>query len=214
MNQKSGAAAARPANRAMTLLLVATVGATLLRIALAARIPLGDDEGYYLLWARHLAWGYPDHPPMIAVVIALGARVFGGSPLAIRILPLLMASATPLLLYAAGRDIFDAAAGRRAALLLLGLPAYTLGATVASPAAPLSLPARRGPGAARVAGPRILRGPPRRGGPHRPDGLLVCAQRLDSVSHAAPAVDRGCAGGAPAPALLDRKSTRLNSSHG
>src|SRR3989304_4678692 len=144
MNQKGGAAAARPANRAMTLLLVATVGATLLRIALAARIPLGDDEVYYLLWARHLAWGYPDHPPMIAAVIALGARFFGDSPLAIRILPLLMASATPLLLYAAGRDIFDGAAGRRAALLLLGLPAYTLGATFAFPDAPLSLYAALG----------------------------------------------------------------------
>ena len=144
MNQKSGAAAARPANRAMTLLLAATVGATLLRIALAARIPLGDDEVYYLLWARHLAWGYPDHPPMIAAVIALGARFFGDSPLAIRILPLLMASATPLLLYAAGRDIFDGAAGRRAALLLLGLPAYTLGATFAFPDAPLSLYAALG----------------------------------------------------------------------
>src|SRR3989304_5341796 len=144
MNQMGGGAAARPANREMPLLLPAPVGATLLRIALAARIPLGADELYSLLWARPLAWGYPDHPPMIAAVIALGTRVFGDSPLAIRILPLLMASATPLLLYAAGRDIFDAAAGRRAALLLLGLPAYTLGATFAFPDAPLSLYAALG----------------------------------------------------------------------
>src|SRR3990172_7677959 len=144
MNQKGGASVAPPANRAMTLLLVATVGATLLRIALAARIPLGDDEVYYLLWARHLVWGYPDHPPMIAAVIALGTRVFGDSPLAIRILPLLMASAAPLLLYAAGRDIFDGAAAPRAAPPLPLLPAYTLGATFAFPDAPLSLYAALG----------------------------------------------------------------------
>jgi len=32
------------------------------------------DEPYYWLWSHGLAWGYFDHPPMIAYFIRLGTR--------------------------------------------------------------------------------------------------------------------------------------------
>ncbi|MCJ7776332.1 MAG: hypothetical protein MUP08_08090, partial [Desulfobulbaceae bacterium] len=32
---------------------------------------LGTDESHYVLFSRHLAWGYFDHPPMVAFLAAL-----------------------------------------------------------------------------------------------------------------------------------------------
>ena len=64
--------------------LVALAVLTLLRLALAARLPLAPDEAYYFLWSRHLQAGYFDHPPMVALWIRAGtggggrARGFGG----------------------------------------------------------------------------------------------------------------------------------------
>jgi hypothetical protein len=47
---------------------VAALGAlTLLRLAIAAWVPLAPDETYYWVWSRALAPGYPDHPPMVAL---------------------------------------------------------------------------------------------------------------------------------------------------
>lgn len=34
-------------------------------------LPLLADEAYYLDWSRRLAWGYFDHPPMVAYLISL-----------------------------------------------------------------------------------------------------------------------------------------------
>ena len=41
-----------------------------LRMVAAARVPLTGDESYYWSWSRHLAFGYTDHPPMVAWMIA------------------------------------------------------------------------------------------------------------------------------------------------
>lgn len=103
---------------------------TLLHLFLAARLPVADDEAYYRLWASHLAWGYPDHPPLIAVVLAVSVRLFGDGPFGLRALTMLLMSSLPLLLYLAARDLFDRATGWRAAGLLMVLPyvAVTVGA--------------------------------------------------------------------------------------
>ena len=56
---------------------------TIFRLWAAAHLPLNNDEMYYWVWSRHPAYGYPDHPPMVAWLI--GATSFlGKSPLAIR----------------------------------------------------------------------------------------------------------------------------------
>ena len=41
----------------------------LLRGVMAGLLPLSADEAYYWLWSLHPAWGYFDHPPMIAWLI-------------------------------------------------------------------------------------------------------------------------------------------------
>ncbi|HEY0422416.1 MAG TPA: hypothetical protein VGC82_03740, partial [Rhodopila sp.] len=40
---------------------------TLIRLVMAAIVPLAPDEAYYWIWSRALAPGYLDHPPMVAL---------------------------------------------------------------------------------------------------------------------------------------------------
>ena len=56
----------------------------LLRGVMAAVLPLSADEAYYWLWSQHPAWGYFDHPPMIAWLIRAGTFVLGDTPLGVR----------------------------------------------------------------------------------------------------------------------------------
>ena len=50
---------------------------TTLRLLAAAWTPLTFDEAYYWLWSRHLAFGYYDHPPMVALLIRAGTLIAG-----------------------------------------------------------------------------------------------------------------------------------------
>ena len=58
-------------------------------LVVAAVVPLFDDEAYYALWARDLALGYYDHPPMIAYMIRLGTDLAGETALGIRLFPII-----------------------------------------------------------------------------------------------------------------------------
>ena len=60
-----------------------------LHLAIAAAIPIFDDEAYYALWARYPSAGYYDHPPMIAYMIRSGVMVFGENGFGIRFFPVL-----------------------------------------------------------------------------------------------------------------------------
>jgi len=42
------------------------LGLTFARLVAAFLLPLVSDEAYYILWVKNLAWGYYDHPPMVA----------------------------------------------------------------------------------------------------------------------------------------------------
>ncbi len=125
-------------DRARAIVVLGVLAAFLVRLIVAARVPLLDDEAYYWLWSRHLAWGYPDHPPMIAALISIATRLFGDSPFAIRLIPLLFSSATPVMGYLVGRDLFDGGTGRRSALLLVTLPVAVIGTTFAFPDGPMT----------------------------------------------------------------------------
>ncbi len=129
----------RPSRAQMAWLAAIVIASGLLRLALAARLTLGDDETYYWLWSQRLAWGYPDHPPMIAALIALSTRLFGDGMLGVRALAVLMATATPLVVYAAGRSLFDHRAAMRATVIASILPAFAIGTGFAFPDVPLAL---------------------------------------------------------------------------
>ncbi|HRN53316.1 MAG TPA: glycosyltransferase family 39 protein, partial [Gemmatimonadaceae bacterium] len=68
---------------------VITMLATVLRLALGASLPLVADEAYYWEWSRNLAYGYFDHPPAIAWLVAFGTALFGDTPLGVRFFPVL-----------------------------------------------------------------------------------------------------------------------------
>lgn len=82
-----------------------------LRILLIPVIPILPEEAYHWNFARHLDWGYYDHPPMIAWAIAAGRLVFGDSDFGIRAVPLLFSLGTTALLARMARRFYgDSAA--------------------------------------------------------------------------------------------------------
>lgn len=59
-----------PAARARRILLLVLAGTIAVRVVLAAITPMTGDEAYFVLWARHLDYGYYDHPPMVGWMLA------------------------------------------------------------------------------------------------------------------------------------------------
>jgi 4-amino-4-deoxy-L-arabinose transferase-like glycosyltransferase len=119
--------------------LIAIIAAgTLVRAAVAARLPLHFDEMYYWLWAHHPALGYLDQPPMIAYLILLTTRL-GDAAIWVRLSSLLLGAATSYVLFLLAREMFDERVGLRAALLFQVVPILWWGSMVAAPEAPLYL---------------------------------------------------------------------------
>ncbi len=117
-----------------------TAANTVLRLLLAALVPLGDDEGYYWVWSRHLATGYFDHPPLVAWLVALSTRLLGVSCFSIRLPFVLIGTATALAL----RDLVTAVTGDRwladrSALLFQIVPVFFAIALLVIPDSPLLL---------------------------------------------------------------------------
>lgn len=74
------------------------------------------DEFYYVVCARHLAWGYVDHPPLSIAVLRLVIGAFGESLQVIRAVPALAHAVTVLL---SGLIVRELQGGRFAALLAM-----------------------------------------------------------------------------------------------
>ena len=60
--------------------------------------PVHADEAYYALYGQFLDWGYYDHPPMVALLTALGGALFKGN-LAIRFVTVLLHGGTVWLVW-------------------------------------------------------------------------------------------------------------------
>jgi hypothetical protein len=59
---------------------------------------LFHDEAYYFFYSRHLAWGYYDHPPLIALLIRTGYFIFNNE-LGVRLLFVMLSVGTILSIY-------------------------------------------------------------------------------------------------------------------
>jgi 4-amino-4-deoxy-L-arabinose transferase-like glycosyltransferase len=59
---------------------------------------LFNDEAYYFFYSHDLAWGYYDHPPLIAVFIRLGYLIFSNE-LGVRLLYILLSLGTILIIH-------------------------------------------------------------------------------------------------------------------
>ena len=113
---------------------------TMLRLALAASLPLAPDEAYYWIWSRALATGYFDHPPMVAFWIRAGIWLAGDSAFGVRLLgPFSAALGSVLLWDAADRLLPGRNAGMMAVLLLNATLLVGAGAIVMTPDSPLLL---------------------------------------------------------------------------
>lgn len=99
-----------------------TIVATALRMVLAAKLPLVADEAYYWEWSRHLAFGYFDHPPAIAWLIAFGTTIFGDTTLGVRFFPVLCGAIAAFALAELTERLAGVRASRFAALLLAVTP--------------------------------------------------------------------------------------------
>ena len=66
----------------------------IVHIAVAGGYGYQRDELYFMSCARHLAWGYVDQPPLIAVIAKISLALFGDSLYAIRLLPAIAAALT------------------------------------------------------------------------------------------------------------------------
>jgi hypothetical protein len=83
------------------------------------------DELYYMACGEHLAWGYVDQPPLIALIAWLVRHTLGDSLLAIRLLPALAGAATVFLTGVLARELGGGRfAQTLAATAVLFAPAY------------------------------------------------------------------------------------------
>jgi 4-amino-4-deoxy-L-arabinose transferase-like glycosyltransferase len=121
--------------RAVVLTVLALVA---LRLVCAALTPLTFDEAYYWTWSKHLAGGYYDHPPMVAVVIRLGTMIAGDTEFGVRLVSVLLALPMSFAVYRTTVLLFDSARAAASAAVFLNLMLMVAAGTViVTPDAPL-----------------------------------------------------------------------------
>ena len=70
----------------------------LLNLVQAYFTPLIYDETYYWYYAQNMAWGYFDHPPMVALMVKLSALFFNGE-LGVRFFGCILGAATAVIIW-------------------------------------------------------------------------------------------------------------------
>lgn len=112
---------------------------TVVKVVIAARLPLFVDEAFYWQEGRHLAAAYSDLPGLTAWLTRLGTDIGGHHVVAVRAPFLLMAALLPWLVARSAAHWFGATAGWQAALLTVLMPlSGTLG-LLALPDVPMAL---------------------------------------------------------------------------
>ncbi len=110
----------------------------LLRLAYLAFPDLFPEEAYYWLYARHLDYGYLDHPPMVAWLIALGTAAFGDTGFGVRILAFACSLVTALFAFRLTALLYGRRAAPYALLAVQILPFFFMVGFVMTPDAPLT----------------------------------------------------------------------------
>src|SRR6478609_4657666 len=109
-----------------------------LRLIAAAFTPITFDEAYYWMWSKHLAGGYYDHPPMVAVVIRLGTLIAGDTELGVRLVSILVALPMSWAIYRTAAILFGSRRVAASAALLLNVTLMAaVGTLIVTPDAPL-----------------------------------------------------------------------------
>lgn len=100
---------------------VVAVGAavTLLLIAVAGRYGYHRDELYFLVCGRHLAWGYPDQPPLVPLIARLMNGIAPGSLTVLRTPSAISSGLVIILTALAARELGAGRAGQILAAVVM-----------------------------------------------------------------------------------------------
>ena len=114
------------------------VALVVLRLVGAAWTPLTFDEAYYWMWSKHLAFGYYDHPPGVAIVIRLGTMIAGDTELGVRLMSILLALPMSFALYRTAAILFGGQRVAATATILLNVTLMAaVGTLIVTPDSPL-----------------------------------------------------------------------------
>jgi Dolichyl-phosphate-mannose-protein mannosyltransferase len=120
-------------NTAVTILALVA-----LRLVAAVWTPLTFDEAYYWMWSKHLAFGYYDHPPGVALVIRLGTMAAGDTELGVRLVSILLALPMSWAVYRTASILFGGQRVASTATILLNVTLMAaVGTLIVTPDAPL-----------------------------------------------------------------------------
>jgi 4-amino-4-deoxy-L-arabinose transferase-like glycosyltransferase len=97
---------------------------------------LVPDEAYYWTWSRHLAGGYLDHPPMVALMIRAGTAIFGHNEFGVRFFAAILAAGTALAVAITAGRLSGPRAALWAVIILLCSPAVAAMAMIITPDTP------------------------------------------------------------------------------
>ena len=121
--------------RNISLIVLALVA---LRLIAAAFTPLTFDEAYYWMWSKHLAGGYYDHPPMVALLIRAGTMIAGDSELGVRLVSILLALPMSYAVYRSAAILFGGQRVAATATILINVTLMAaVGTLIVTPDAPL-----------------------------------------------------------------------------
>jgi hypothetical protein len=107
------------------------------RVAMIPIIPILPEEAYHWNFARHLDWGYYDHPPMIAWAIAAGRAVLGDNAFGIRAVTVLFSLGTTSVLARMAKRFYGETAAVWAVILFTFAPVLLPVSAAGFPDSPL-----------------------------------------------------------------------------
>lgn len=109
----------------------------LLRLFYLGGPELIQEEAYYWNYSQHMATGYLDHPPMVALLIKLGTMLFGDNEFGVRIGAFICWIVTALFSWRLTRLLLDKDTAFRALVLIALLPIFFGTGLLMTPDAPL-----------------------------------------------------------------------------
>ncbi len=127
---------ARPLNRRLIALLI-VLYTVLLRVLYLGSYELIQEEAYYWNYSQHMAMGYLDHPPAVALLIWVGTHIFGDTEVGVRFGSFLCWFITAWFSYSLTLSVLGKKTALNALVLLATLPLFFGIALVMTPDAPL-----------------------------------------------------------------------------
>ena len=109
----------------------------IIRLLFISNTLLINDEAYYAIYARHLAWGYVDHGPIVAYLIKLFTLIWENS-FTVRLGATTLMSVLTIILYYFGKKYFNTETGIILSLSLTANMLFHTNSIVITPDVPMT----------------------------------------------------------------------------